>query len=89
MQKLPGRVNQNFNKLLNEQFEICIHAFDETAFLSNMQKIANRMKLTRNEQLFQLEKFDFLDYDMVYHAHTPKQQQTSMAQCIWLQWIIT
>jgi predicted unusual protein kinase regulating ubiquinone biosynthesis (AarF/ABC1/UbiB family) len=43
VQKLPGRVNQIFDKLLSEQFEMRIRAFDETAFLSNMQKIANRI----------------------------------------------
>lgn len=43
VQKMPGRLNMIFDKLLNEQFEIRIRAFDETAFLSNMQKIANRI----------------------------------------------
>lgn len=43
VQKLPGRVNLIFEKLLSEQFEIRIHAFDETTFLSNIQKIANRI----------------------------------------------
>lgn len=43
VQKLPGRINLIFDKLLSEQFEIRIHAFDETAFMSNIQKIANRI----------------------------------------------
>ncbi len=45
VQKLPGRLNAIFEKLLSEQFEIRIHAFDETAFLSNIQKIANRITM--------------------------------------------
>lgn len=43
VQKLPGRMNLIFDKLLNEQFEIRVRAFDELAFLANMQKIANRI----------------------------------------------
>ncbi len=45
VQKLPGRLNVILDKLLSEQFEIRIHAFDETAFLSNIQKIANRITM--------------------------------------------
>lgn len=45
VQKLPGRLNAIFDKLLSEQFEIRIHAFDESALLSNIQKIANRITM--------------------------------------------
>lgn len=42
-QKLPARLNLILEKLTSEQFEIRVRAFDETAFLTNMQKIANRI----------------------------------------------
>ena len=44
-QKLPGRLNQLFEKLADRDLEIKVHAFDEAKFMANMQKIANRIAL--------------------------------------------
>ncbi len=45
VEKLPARLNSLFDKLLSEQFEIRIHAFDEASFISNTRKIANRITM--------------------------------------------
>jgi ubiquinone biosynthesis protein len=45
VQRLPGRVNTLFKKLVDQEFEIKIHAFDEHTLMANLQKIANRIAM--------------------------------------------
>ncbi len=45
LQSLPGRLNTIMGNVADGRFEVKLHAFDEDLFLSNMQKIANRITL--------------------------------------------
>ena len=40
---LPGRVNRAMDALANGQFELKVNAFDETAFLRGLHRVANRI----------------------------------------------
>lgn len=44
-QKLPRRINTLFDKLIERDLEIKVHAFDEQRLMDNLQKIANRITL--------------------------------------------
>jgi predicted unusual protein kinase regulating ubiquinone biosynthesis (AarF/ABC1/UbiB family) len=44
-QKLPRRINTLFDKLVERDLEIKVHAFDEQRLMDNLQKIANRITL--------------------------------------------
>jgi predicted unusual protein kinase regulating ubiquinone biosynthesis (AarF/ABC1/UbiB family) len=41
--RLPGRVNQMFERLAQRDLELKIHIFDERALMANLQKIGNRI----------------------------------------------
>jgi uncharacterized protein YacL len=45
VQKLPRRINTLFDKLVERDLEIKVHAFDEQRMMENLQKIANRIAL--------------------------------------------
>jgi hypothetical protein len=43
VEQLPGRVNRAMDAMANGQFELKIDAFDETAFLRGLHRMANRV----------------------------------------------
>jgi hypothetical protein len=59
------------------------------AFLPVLSRVKVMRDYTVNSFFLQgnhFENSDFLGYYIVYNADPPKQQQTSKAHCIWLQW---